>query len=380
MTSFSLMRWWAIARKESLHVLRDPWSLALGIFIPVIMLVLFGYALTLDVDRVPTVVWDQSNTRTSRDFLSLFGGSRYFSINGYVDRYDQIERAIDHGEALVALVIPRSFAADISTGNDVAIQFIVDGSDANTASIATNYATAIAQGFSLRVAIEQSQRRIGQAPRQPIDLRPRVWFNADMKSRDAIVPGLISLSMMIISALLTSLTVAREWEGGTMEQLISTPIRAPELVFGKLAPYFTIGMFDMLLVTLMGHFVFDVPLRGSVTLLLITSAIFLLGALGVGILISILTRTQLMSSQLSMIVTFLPGFLLSGFIYPIENMPRPLQIFTNIIPARHFIEMLRAIFLKGVGLEVLWRQFTILSIFAAIVLLLANLRFRKKLI
>ncbi len=379
MKGYSLLRLSAVARKETLHVLRDPWSLALGLFIPAIMLILFGYALTLDVDRVPMAIWDQSTTQLSRDFVDSFAGSRYFAVHSYVTSYTEIERAIDQGDALVGMVIPREFAADVSTGRDTPVQMIFDGSDSNTATIAINYASALTQAFSRQVTIEQFERKGGKAPDPPIDLRPRVWFNADMESRNAIVPGLIAISMMIIAALLTSLTVAREWERGTMEQLIATPIKGPELIFGKLAPYFAIGMLDMLMVVLMGYFIFGVPLRGNLLLLFGSSAIFLIGVLGMGILISTATRSQLLSSQISMLTTFLPAFLLSGFLYPIENMPRAIQVITYLIPARYFVELLRAIYLKGVGLDVLWFQFGVLSLFAVAMLTLADLKFRKKL-
>jgi ABC-2 type transport system permease protein len=255
-----------------------------------------------------------------------------------------------------------------------------DGSDSNTATLAMGYATAVVDGYSQRVTLDQFQRLGGQRPDPPMELRSRVWFNAELESRNAIVPGLIAISMMVIAALLTSLTVAREWERGTMEQLISTPVRGYELILGKLSPYVVIGMFDMLLVVLVGHFLFHVPLRGSVVLLFGVSAIFLVGVLSLGLMISVATRNQLLASQIAMVATFLPAFLLSGFIYPIANMPRPIQVMTNVIPARHFVELLRGIYLKGVGPEVLRVQACVLVVFAALVLTLSVRKFRKKLV
>jgi ABC-2 type transport system permease protein len=380
MSWFSPMRTWAIARKDFLHVLRDPWSLGLAVVIPMVLLLLFGYALTLDVDRVPLLVWDQSQSQLSRDLVSQFGGSRYFAIQAHVSGYQDIERAIDRGEALAGLIVPREFAADVSTGRNAPVQMIFDGSDPNTATLAMGYASAVVDGFSQRITLDQFERKGGRRPDPPLDLRPRVWFNADLESRNAIVPGLIAISMMVIAALLTSLTVAREWERGTMEQLISTPVKGHELVVGKLTPYFVVGMLDMLLVVLVGQYLFRVPLRGSIILVFVMAAIFLAGVLSLGILISIVTRSQLLASQLAMVVTFLPAFLLSGFMYPVASMPRPVQVITCFVPARYFVELLRAIYLKGAGLRVLGLQTSLLAAFGAAVVLLAVLKFRKKLV
>ena len=213
----------------------------------------------------------------------------------------------------------------------------------------------------------------------PLDLRPRVWFNADMESKNYIIPGLIAVIMMVIAALLTSLTVAREWERGTMEQLISTPIKGWELVTGKLLPYFLIGLLDVALAVLMGEFLFQVPLRGSVALLFTLAAVFLAGALALGLVISIVTKSQLLASQLAMVLTFLPSFLLSGFMYAISNMPRPIQLVTYTIPARYFVALLKGIYLKGVGLRILLLEAGLLTIFAVLIVLLAVRKFRKKL-
>ena len=376
----SLRRVWAVTRKEFLHVLRDPRSLGAAIAIPVLMLVLFGYALTLDVDRVPLVVWDQSQSQASRELISRFTGSRYFSLKDYVRNYRELERAIDSGAALVALVVARDFAADLAARRPAPVQLIVDGSDSTTATLAIGYAEAVAQMYSQALAVEQVQHLQGAAPRTPLDLRPRVWFNTDMQSKNFIIPGLIAVIMMIIAAMLTSLTVAREWERGTMEQLISTPVKGPELILGKLLPYFAIGMLDVVLAVLMGEFVFQVPLRGSVALLFGLAAVFLAGALALGMFISIVTRNQLLASQLSMVLTFVPAFLLSGFMYAISNMPRAIQLVTYLIPARYFVTVLKAIYLKGVGLEILAGEAVFLAVFAVLAVALANARFRKKLV
>ncbi len=371
-------RVWAIARKEFIHIARDPRSLGMAIVIPMLLLVLFGYALTLDVDNVPVVVWDQSGTQASREFVSHFAGSHYFSIRAHVRNYREVEQAIDSGQALAAFIVPADFADQFVAGRDVPVQMIVDGSDANTATIAMGYARVVAFVFSQQIALREVQRLGGKALAAPIEVRPRVWFNADMESRNYIIPGLIAVIMMVIAALLTSLTVAREWERGTMEQLISTPVRGPELILGKLLPYFAIGMLDVLLAVLMGEFLFQVPLRGNVALLFGMAAIFLAGSLSLGLLISIVTKSQLLASQLAMVLTFLPSFLLSGFMYAIDNMPQPLQIMTHLIPARYFVALLKGIYLKGIGLEIMALEAGLLALFGVVVMTVANVKFKKK--
>lgn len=374
------LRVWAPARKEFTHILRDPRSLGMAIAIPMLLLLLFGYALTLDVDNVPLVVWDQSETQASRELIHDFLGSRYFSLRGYVRNYSEVERAIDSGRALMALIVPNDFARRIESGRAAPVQLIVDGSDSNTATIAMGYADFVTLTYSQSVALEQVRRAAGRNLQAPLDLRPRAWFNADMESKNYIIPGLIAVIMMVIAALLTSLTVAREWETGTMEQLISTPVKATELILGKLLPYFAVGMLDVLLAVLMGEFLFRVPLRGNPALLFAMAAIFLAGALSLGMLISIVTKSQLLASQLAMVLTFLPSFLLSGFMYAIGNMPQPLQLMTHLIPARYFVALLKGIYLKGVGLEVLGIQAGLLTLFGVLMVTMAHLKFKKRLV
>ena len=374
-----ITRLWAIARKEYLHILRDPRSLGMGIAIPLIMLLLFGYALTLDVNQVPLIVWDQSRSPASRELVSRFSGSHYFSLKTYVQDYETIERAIDRREALAALIIPVDFDRRAEAGPSAPVQMIVDGSDSNTATIALGYAEVITLAYSQERTFQALERRGGLRPVPPLDVQPRVWFNAELESRNYIIPGLIAVIMMVIAALLTSLTVAREWERGSMEQLISTPIKGPELILGKLLPYFTIGMFDVLLAVLLGEFLFRVPLRGNPALIFGLAAVFLAGTLSLGMLISIGTKNQLLASQMAMILTFLPAFLLSGFAYPIRSMPVALQYITYLIPAKYFVTLLKGIYLKGVGLGVLWIEGAFLAVFAALMLVLANRKFKKKL-
>ncbi len=369
----------AVAKKEFLHVIRDPRSLGMGIGIPLLMLFLFGYALTLDVDRVPLIVWDQSGTSASRELISRFTGSRYFSLQRHTDNYRDIERAIDSRRAVIALVVPRVFARDVDTGRNTTVQVIVDGSDPNTATFALGYAESAVAGYSRDIALKRIRRVSGSEPRLPtLDVRPRVWFNTDMVSKNYIFPGLIAVIMMIIAALLTSLTVAREWETGTMEQLISTPLTGGEMILGKLIPYFTIGIIDLVLSVLVGEFIFDIPLRGSLPLLFGLSLLFLTGALSLGILISIGAKNQFVASQVALVATVLPAFLLSGFIFPIETMPAAVQAITHIVTARYFVNILRGIYLKDVGLGVMAGEVALLAAFAALALGLSVRKFRKK--
>lgn len=375
----NLRRVRAVARKEFLHVRRDPRSLGMAIVIPMVMLLLFGYALTLDVDRVPVAVWDQSATPESRELAGRFGGSRYFDVRPGAAGYPEIERGFEEGTASAALVIPRDFSARLASGRGAAVQFLVDGSDSNTATIALGYAESAVRGFSRDLAARELRAAGSRVPAEPLEVRPRVWFNPDLESRNYIVPGLIAVIMMAIAALLTSLTFAREWERGTMEQLVSTPVTGPELILGKLLPYFALGILDVALAVGMGEFLFHVPLKGSLVLLFGMAAVFLAGALSLGMVISIVTKSQLLASQLSMILTFLPSFLLSGFVYAIGNMPAPIRAATYAIPSRHLVSALKGIYLKGTGLSVLWREALLLALFCAAMVLLANRKFRKKL-
>jgi ABC-2 type transport system permease protein len=372
-------RLWAMARKEGLHIRRDPRSLGLAIGIPMLMILLFGYALTLDVDRVPLVVWDQGGTTQSREFVAQFTASRYFAFRGGLGNYAQLQRAIDERDALLALVIPPDFARRLDAGRVAEVQAVIDGSDANTAAIVLGYAQAVTGLFNERVALAQSLRLTGYRVAPPLDLRPRVWFNADLESKNFIIPGLIAVIMGLIAALLTSLTVAREWERGTMEQLISTPVQPAEVIIGKLIPYFVVGMVDVLIAVLMAVFLFHVPLRGSVALLFATAALFIIGTLAQGILVSVFARGQLLASQIAMVSTFLPAFLLSGFMFTISNMPLVVQAITYIVPARYFVALVKGIYLRGVGLAVLWPEVVFLAVFAAVVLVLAVHQFKKRL-
>lgn len=375
----NLRRTWAVARKESLHVARDPRSLALAIALPVLMLLLYGYALRLDVDDVPLAVWDQGDTPQSRELVSRFAGSRYFRVLPVADGYREIERAILRGDILAALVVPGDFAARVATGREAPVQLILDGSDSNTATVVMGYAEVVAFGYSRDVVVRSAAAAGLPPPAVPLEPVPRVWFNEEMTSKNYIIPGLVAVIMMVISAMLTSLTVAREWEQGTMEPLVATPVTGAELVVGKLVPYFGLGMLDVALSVGAGELLFDVPLRGSPLLLFGMAAVFLVGALALGMLFSIVAKTQLLATQMAMVMTFIPGFLLSGFVFPIWSMPRPIQVATRLVPARYFVSLLRSIYLKGAGMQVLAGEAALLALFSAAVVAACIRKFRKKL-
>ena len=373
----NFQRVFAIIRKEFVHIIRDPRSLAMAIAMPVLLIFLFGSSLSLDIDKVPLVIWDQNRTSDSREYISRFTGSRYFLLSGYVNSYEEIEQSIDKREAMLALIIPTDFSRKLETGRKADAQLIVDGSDSNTATIAIGYAKTVTDSYTsslmLKTAQRQGERKVGI----PLEAKPRIWFNQNMQAKNYIIPGLIAVIMMVIAALLTSLTVAREWENGTMEQLLTTPLQPRELILGKLVPYFAIGMFDVLLAVLIGEFLFQVPLRGNGALVFCMAALFLPGALTMGMLAGIITRSQLVASQLAMVLTFLPSFLLSGFMYSIANMPPFLQGLTYVVPARFFVAILKRIYLKGAGLEMFIMEAAGLVVFAVVLIVVANIKLKK---
>lgn len=367
-----LLRIKAIAKKELIQIWRDPLSLAMAFLMPVMLLFIFGYAITLDVNNLKTVVYDLDTSSLSRELVDSFSASGYFTIVGSIHTQEEIDLYLDTGKAFVVISIPKDFSEKLKTGRDTSLQVIVDGSDSNTATIALGYISAVTERYSQRIS--------GGRITPLIDPRARVWYNPELKSRNFIIPGLIAVIMAVITALLTSLTIAREWERGTMEQLISTPVKVPELILGKLAPYFFIGFIDVIFSVLLAIFLFEVPLRGSPFLLMLLSSIFLFGGLSLGILISITAKSQLVASQISLIATFLPAFLLSGFMYSISNMPKPLQIFTHIVPARYFVTMIKGIFLKGSTLKLLMFETMLLSVFGLFVFVAANKKFKKRVV
>ena len=374
----NLRRTLAVARKEFLHILRDPRSLVMALALPLLMILLFGYALTLDVDRIPTFIYDLDQSTESRELVSRFAGSRYFQVLAATDGYKTIEQKVSRDECMLGIVVPHDYARDLLTGRMPQVQLLFDGSDSNTAAIALGYANNLVQSFALDLRTEAQNRMGGSRFKTPVDARLRVWYNSQLKSKNYIVPGLIALILMIIGALLTSLTLAREWEMGTMEQLLSTPLRPAEVALGKMSAYFALGIIDMLITIIVGVLIFQVPQRGSYVFLVMTGCLFLIGALLWGILLSALSRSQLVAYQLAMLTSFLPAFLLSGFVFAIENMPLPIQIVSYLFPTRYFVTILKGIFLRGVGMEILYFEVGLLAAYAVAVFVIATKRLRQK--
>jgi ABC-2 type transport system permease protein len=375
----SIRRIRAMFGKEFHHILRDSRSLIMALFLPLFQMLLFGYALNLDVDRIPTLIYDGDHSADSRALIERFRGSRFFEIEGYTNSYADIEKEIDKSKVLLGLVIPRDYSQRLNSGSKANVQVLLDGSDSNTASIALSYVEGMLQSYGLQVRSNGQDRSAGIPLVSPVDARVRIWYNSTLESTNYIVPGLIASMMMVIAALLTSLTVAREWEMGTMEQLLSTPVRPAEIVLGKMLAFFVVGLADTTIAVLVGIFVYGVPFRGDVWMLALSTAVFLAGAFFWGIFVSAIARTQLFAFQLGLVTTFLPSFLLSGFLYAIENMPVPIQIITHVVPARYFVTIVRGIFLKGIGMPLLWGQLAFLAVFALLVFWAAERRMRQKL-
>jgi ABC-2 type transport system permease protein len=368
----SAKRLWAMAHKEWLHIRRDTRSLVMAFIVPAVMVVLFGYIISFDVKDIRLAVLDRDHTTQSRDLVDAFRSSGYFRVTRQLDDDAQVAPLLERGTVRLVLVIPPGFSANLASRRPAPVQALVDGGDANTASIAINYAQAIATTYSAHAVLK------GQPLPVPLEVESRVWYNEDLKSSNMIVPGLMAVIMMILSALLTALTIAREWERGTMEQLAATPVHRLEVILGKLLPYLGIGCVDIVLVAVFGGVVFAVPFRGSPVFLMVMALLFLIGAQGLGIFISATAKSQFLATQLAMIATFLPATLLSGLMFDIASMPKVLQIISLVVPARYFITAVRGIFLKGVGPQVLWGQALGMIIFAVVGLGLAVRAFRKE--
>ncbi len=375
----NIHRTFAIARKEAIHILRDTRSLYLALGIPAILLTLFGYALSLDVDNIPLAVWDRNRTPESREYIDRMTASGYFHIVLYANSYEKIVAAIDRREATVGLVLPADFARDAMREQGAEVQALIDGSDSTRANIAMTYIDTITAMYLDDLRRESLNQQAVIKLEIPVEPRVRILYNPELESRINIIPGLIAIIMMVIAALLTSLTIVRERETGTMEQLISTPVKARELVVGKLIPYFALGYVDLVMVYLMSQYVFQVPFRGNLALMFLLSALFLAGSLSLGLLISAVAETQLFATQFALLGTFLPSFIMSGFVFPISNMPDVIQLFSYIVPARYYITILRGIYLKGVGVEILAAPIGMLLIFGLITTIVASNKLGKKL-
>ncbi len=372
MPALSFGRLGAIARKEWLQLRRDPRSMGLAFGLPMVLLLFFGYAITWDIKDIRLAVVNQDPGQLSRELLQAFEGSGYFRVTERLASPGRIDKELIHGHITGALVIPPTFDRDLAAGRGAEVQLLLDGADANTATIAMSYADAIVARYSRDVILQ------GRRLELPASAETRIWYNPTLESRHMVVPGLVAIIMSIIAAMLASLTVSREWERGTMEQLASTPVHRLEIIFGKLLPYLLIGFFDTALTIGAGLLLFGVPFHGSVLFLSFMTLLFLLGALGLGIFISATMKTQLLSSQIALIGTFLPAILVSGFIFDIGSMPLALRLLSFLVPARYYIAVTRGVLLKGVGPEVLWVQGVSMIVFAAVGLGLATRAFQKR--
>jgi ABC-2 type transport system permease protein len=366
-------RLWAVSRKETIQLRRDSRSLALAFLLPLAMLLLFGYAITFDVKNIRLAVLDRSQTEVSRALVQAFESSGYFTVVEHLGRHQDGTERLDAGKADLVVVLPPRFTHDLAAGRAAAVQVLLDGADANTATIAQNYASAIVSRFAA------DRLLAGRALVMPVEAASRVWYNETLESRNMIVPGLVAVIMSIIAAMLTALAIAREWERGTMEQLAATPVHRLEVVLGKLIPYVVIGLVDVAVAAATGVIIFGVPFRGNVLLLFLMTLLFLLGALSLGLFISAAVKSQVLATQVAMLATFLPALLLSGFMFSIDTMPLVLRGITYVVPARYYVTVTKGVFLKGVGAGVLWIEGLAMVVFATVSLSLAIRSLRKEL-
>ncbi len=356
----------AVARKEFYHLIRDFRSLYLAFAIPLLLILLFGYALSLDVDHVKTVVVDFDRTDLSRDFLSRVEASPYFDVIAHVPNIREVTRYLDHGMATMAVLIPPDFTGNIRSDRDAPIQVLFDGSDPNIAGISSGYLTKIVSDYNSGLLRSFLDRSGQESIHPPVEGQIRVWFNEELESRRFIVPGIIAIIIMIVGAILTSLVIAREYENGTMETILSIPLNAMEFLAGKAIPYFLIAMMDVFVAILMGQILFGVVIKGSFGLFLVAASLYLAVALSLGFVISVVTRSQLVANQVAILVTYLPSLLLSDFVFPIENMPKALQAVTWFVPARYFIDILNGLYLRNLGFPYLWTSFAVLAVMAVL--------------
>jgi ABC-2 type transport system permease protein len=370
----------AIAVKESLQIVRDPRSLMIALLIPLMQMFMLGYGISLDIKHIPLCAYDREASQQSRDLLKRFAASRYFSVIEVAHDYAEITRALDDGTCKLAIVIPAGFSQGLNDAGTATVQALIDGTDSNTANLAANYARALISGFSGDVQLQSVQRKGGTVQTlTPVDVQARVWFNEDLESRNFIVPGIVALVMAIVGAQLTSLTIAREWERGTMELLVSTPVKPLELMLGKLLPYFVIGLIDAAICLALAVFWFDVPFRGTLATLFFTTSLFLTVVLCIGYYISVSIRSQVGASQIALLLTMLPTTLLSGFAFPIDQMPVIVQGITYLVSGRYYVTILKSVFLKGAGVGELAVPMLCLGLYALVLVVLAARSFRKTL-
>jgi ABC-2 type transport system permease protein len=379
MSSQSATRFLAVAKKEGREILRDPITLLVSIFLPLVMMFLFSYAITLDVKPIDLAIVDEDNSPESRDYIARHLESGYFRIRSAPESTKGIERLLDRGKVRMVLVVPSTFSRDLRQGRHTSAQVLLDGSFPNTALIALNYADGITQAYSLRLQRRALAARYGRLPSQAgaIEVQSRVRYNPALRSENFIIPGLFAVILMAFPPLLTALAVVRESEQGSIQHIYMSPIQTWEFFFGKLAPYAVVAFVEMLLLLVAAVLWFQVPVRGSVPLLLALSVLYIIASCGFGLVVSTWTRSQVVALLLAIVLTFMPAFLFSGFLFAIESMPPAFQGYTYLFPARYFTEIARGIVLKGAGIELLWIPAAILVAYSLVLLALAAVRFRK---
>jgi ABC-2 type transport system permease protein len=367
-------------KKEFLQFRRDPKMFALILVAPVIQLIFLGYAANMDVEKVRTVVYDMDRTVSSRKYIEAFTSSGYFRIYAHASGYDEIVSLIDKGKVILAIVIPYQFEKKLGRREAAPVQMIFDGSDGNTASIAAGYAQTVSTGFAAGIAAnirELSGRKISLSG--SVIAEPRIWYNAELKTRTFMVPGIAALLLMVITLILTSLAIVKEKEIGTLEQLIVTPIKPYQMIIGKLVPFTILGFVSVIIVLTAMQLIFNIPVRGSYLFLLFCTFLYVLSTLGLGLFVSTITKTQQQAMMIAIFAVMMPMVFFSGFAFPIENMPVIIQYITYIIPMRYIMEIIRGVILKGIGLGDLWPQVLMLFVMGVSILFLSSLRFRKKL-
>lgn len=370
----------AVIKKEFITLFRDPMSLTIMLIMPIFMLVLYGFAATLDVNNIPVAVLDKDSTVESRNFVNRFINNKYFKLAAsiYADR--EIADILDKGQIKVVLNIPHKFGQAVNGGRTATVQALIDGSDSTWAQSALGYIQQIGAGFNQDLVNRKiAKLGVSKPVANPINLIPRIWYNEDLRSMDFLIPGLIAVILMQVSTILTSLTIISEKEQGTIESIIVSPVRKYELMLGKILPYVIIIFFDMFLITFCSWAFFAVPVKGSYLLLLFCSFIFLVGTMAMGLFISTTATSSQSAMQMASVTTLLPALLLSGFRFPIENMPPFLQGVSLFVPARYFIDILRAIYLKGVGLSCFWQDFVMMTLLSSFFVVLSIVKFKKRL-
>ena len=369
-----------IIKKEFLQFKRDPKMFGIILIAPVIQLIFLGYAVTLDVNTVHTLVYDQDKTEESRNFIETFTSSGFFKVDYYADNYEQLTKNLDKGKIIFALVIPKKFSDKIHRRETSPVQAIFNGSDGNTASISAGYVAKVVQGYAQNILLnymDKSGRKI--LPAGIIEPEIRIWYNPELLTRHFMVPGIVGLLLSIITLILTSLAIVKEKEIGTLEQLVVTPIKSYQLIIGKLIPFVILGFVAVMIVLTAMSVIFNIPVRGSIIFLFFCSFLYILSTLGLGLFVSTISKTQQQAMMIAIFGVMMPMVFLSGFAFPIENMPKIIQYISYFIPLRYFMTIIRGIILKGIGFAELWKETLMLLFMGISILYLSSLRFHRRL-